>query len=134
MLGPSLTFSSSRYVFHCFNTFHNDILSFNHSHSFDHLFTLQETSVYEGLDRSFPVGYKPEHFTTDHSGKLKVLSHLLAQIHRQGERVVLVSNYTQVNMVSDHSAPRICMKTTMISALLPLIYQCYTTYLCLFPV
>lgn len=55
----------------------------------------EETSVYEGLDRSFPVGYKPEHFTTDHSGKLKVLSHLLAQIHRQGERVVLVSNYTQ---------------------------------------
>ena len=52
--------------------------------------------MYEGLDRSFPVGYKPEHFTTEHSGKLKVLSHILAQIHRQGERVVLVSNYTQV--------------------------------------
>jgi len=55
----------------------------------------EETSVYEGLDRSFPGGYKSDHFTTDHSGKLQVLSHILAQIHREGERVVLVSNYTQ---------------------------------------
>jgi len=54
--------------------------------------------VYEGLDRSFPVDYKPDHFTTDHSGKLQVLSHILAQIYREGERVVLVSNYTQVKL------------------------------------
>ncbi|XP_078362706.1 DNA repair and recombination protein RAD54B-like isoform X2 [Oculina patagonica] len=52
-------------------------------------------SVYEGLDRSFPEDYKYERFTTDHSGKLQVLSHILAQIRRIGERVVLVSNYTQ---------------------------------------
>ena len=80
--------------------------------------------MYEGLDRSFPVGYKPDHFTTDHSGKLTVVSQILAQIHRQGERVVLVSNYTQVKMVSDHYAPLICVKTPMISAILPLSYQC----------
>ncbi|KAJ7372116.1 DNA repair and recombination protein rad54b [Desmophyllum pertusum] len=55
----------------------------------------QEASVYEGLDRSFPESYKPDRFTTDHSGKLQVLSHILAQIHRIGERVVLISNYTQ---------------------------------------
>ena len=65
----------------------------------------QETSVYEGLDRSFPNGYKPDHFTTDHSGKLQVLTHILAQIHREGERVVLVSNYTQVRIVSELCAP-----------------------------
>lgn len=52
--------------------------------------------MYEGLDRSFPEGYTPDRFTTDHSGKLQVLSHILAQIHGIGERVVLVSNYTQV--------------------------------------
>ena len=58
--------------------------------------------MYEGLDRSFPEDYKPDHFTTDHSGKLQVLSHILAQIHREGERVVLVSNYTQVKMCIMH--------------------------------
>ncbi|KAJ7372124.1 DNA repair and recombination protein rad54b [Desmophyllum pertusum] len=49
----------------------------------------QEASVYEGLDRSFPESYKPDRFTTDHSGKLQVLSHILAQIYRIGERVTL---------------------------------------------
>ncbi|KAJ7372129.1 DNA repair and recombination protein rad54b [Desmophyllum pertusum] len=48
----------------------------------------QEASVYEGLDRSFPESYKPDRFTTDHSGKLQVLSHILAQIHRIGERTL----------------------------------------------
>jgi len=72
--------------------------------------------VYEGLDRSFPVDYKPDHVTTDHSGKLQVFSHILAQIYREGERVVLVSNYTQVKMVLEHCAPppRACMKATML--------------------
>lgn len=77
--------------------------------------------MFEGLDRSFPKDYKPDHFTTDHSGKLQVLSHILAQIHRQGERVVLVSNYTQVKMVLEHYAPRVCVKTSMIFVILPLI-------------
>jgi len=70
----------------------------------------QETSVYEGLDRSFPGGYKSDHFTTDHSGKLQVLSHILAQIHREGERVVLVSNYTQVRVVPVLRAAWLCVK------------------------
>ena len=74
--------------------------------------------MYEGLDRSFPVDYKPEHFTTGHSGKLQVLGHILAQIHRQGERVVLVSNYTQVKKVCGCS-PRVCVKTTLIFVILP---------------
>ena len=56
----------------------------------------QEASLYEGLDRSFPADYNPGTFTTDHSGKLQVLGHLLAHMHRSGDRVVLVSNYTQV--------------------------------------
>lgn len=57
---------------------------------------LQEASLYEGLDRSFPEDYNPDSFSTDHSGKLQVLSHILANMHCTGERVVLVSNYTQV--------------------------------------
>ncbi|XP_073258771.1 DNA repair and recombination protein RAD54B-like [Porites lutea] len=55
----------------------------------------EEASLYEGLDRSFPADYNPGTFTTDHSGKLQVLAHLLAHMHRSGDRVVLVSNYTQ---------------------------------------
>jgi len=55
----------------------------------------QEASLYEGLDRSFPEDYNPDNFSTDHSGKLQVLSHIMANMHCTGERVVLVSNYTQ---------------------------------------
>lgn len=77
--------------------------------------------MFEGLDRSFPKDYKPDHFTTNHSGKFQVLSHILAQIHREGERVVLVSNYTQVKIVSNHYALGDCFKTTMIFVILPSI-------------
>ena len=67
--------------------------------------------MYEGLDSSFPEDYKPDRFTTDHSGKLQVLSHILAQIHRIGERAVLVSNYTQVKFQCDWNKERSHMGT-----------------------
>lgn len=43
----------------------------------------------------FPENYDPDSFTTDHSGKLQVLGDMLAHLHCKGDRVVLVSNYTQ---------------------------------------
>lgn len=55
----------------------------------------EDASVYEGLDRSFPENFNPGCFTTNYSGKLQALGHMLPQIHSTGERAVLVSNYTQ---------------------------------------
>ncbi|XP_047385155.1 DNA repair and recombination protein RAD54B isoform X2 [Sciurus carolinensis] len=57
----------------------------------------EERSLYEGLLRVFPADYNPLLFTEKESGKLQVLSKLLAVIHglRPTEKVVLVSNYTQ---------------------------------------
>ncbi|XP_063113641.1 DNA repair and recombination protein RAD54B isoform X1 [Cavia porcellus] len=57
----------------------------------------EEKSLYEGLLNVFPTDYNPLVFTEKESGKLQVLSQLLAVIHelRPTEKVVLVSNYTQ---------------------------------------
>ncbi|XP_027053891.1 DNA repair and recombination protein RAD54B-like [Pocillopora damicornis] len=55
----------------------------------------EDASLYEGLDRSFPENFNPGCFTTNHSGKLQALGHILTQIRSTRERVVLVSNYTQ---------------------------------------
>ncbi|XP_077023333.1 DNA repair and recombination protein RAD54B isoform X2 [Tamandua tetradactyla] len=57
----------------------------------------EEKNLYEALLNVFPVDYNPLMFTEKDSGKLQVLSKLLAVIHelRPSEKVVLVSNYTQ---------------------------------------
>nr|XP_020007320.1 DNA repair and recombination protein RAD54B [Castor canadensis] len=56
-----------------------------------------ERNLYQGLLNVFPADYNPLLFTENESGKLQVLSKLLAVIHelRPTEKVVLVSNYTQ---------------------------------------
>ncbi|XP_036119857.1 DNA repair and recombination protein RAD54B isoform X1 [Molossus molossus] len=57
----------------------------------------EERSLYEGLINVFPANYDPLMFAEKESGKLQVLTKLLAVILelRPTERVVLVSNYTQ---------------------------------------
>nr|KAF6405548.1 hypothetical protein HJG63_016347 [Rousettus aegyptiacus] len=57
----------------------------------------EEKSLYEGLINVFPADYNPLLFTEKESGKLQVLTELLAVIHelRPTQKVVLVSNYTQ---------------------------------------
>nr|XP_023504463.1 DNA repair and recombination protein RAD54B isoform X2 [Equus caballus] len=57
----------------------------------------EERSLYEGLINVFPADYNPFMFTEEESGKLQVLSKLLAVIRElcPAEKVVLVSNYTQ---------------------------------------
>uniref|UniRef100_A0A3B3BE28 RAD54 homolog B n=1 Tax=Oryzias melastigma TaxID=30732 RepID=A0A3B3BE28_ORYME len=56
-----------------------------------------ESSLYEGLADLFPESYSLTGFNTADSGKLLVLSDLLAAIRQlsPSDRVVLVSNYTQ---------------------------------------
>ncbi|XP_036914635.1 DNA repair and recombination protein RAD54B [Sturnira hondurensis] len=57
----------------------------------------EERSLYEGLVNVFPADYSPLLFTEEESGKLQVLTKLLAVIHElcPTEKVVLVSNYTK---------------------------------------
>ncbi|XP_010831804.1 PREDICTED: DNA repair and recombination protein RAD54B isoform X2 [Bison bison bison] len=57
----------------------------------------EERNLYEGLMNVFPADYNPIMFTEEESGKLQVLSKLLAVIRelRPAEKVVLVSNYTR---------------------------------------
>uniref|UniRef100_H2ZU90 RAD54 homolog B n=1 Tax=Latimeria chalumnae TaxID=7897 RepID=H2ZU90_LATCH len=58
---------------------------------------LQESNLYEGLADIFPEDYDPQTINENESGKLLVLTELLAAIHEQSpaERVVLISSYTQ---------------------------------------
>ncbi|XP_032323934.1 DNA repair and recombination protein RAD54B isoform X2 [Camelus ferus] len=57
----------------------------------------EERHLYEGLISVFPADYNPLTVTEEESGKLQVLSKLLAAVHelRPAEKVVLVSNYTK---------------------------------------
>ncbi|XP_045143275.1 DNA repair and recombination protein RAD54B [Echinops telfairi] len=57
----------------------------------------EDRHLYEGLRTAFPNDYSPLTCAEGESGKLQVLSKLLAVIHelRPSEKVVLVSNYTQ---------------------------------------
>ncbi|XP_078317379.1 DNA repair and recombination protein RAD54B-like isoform X2 [Crassostrea virginica] len=55
----------------------------------------QVDSVYSGLFPIFPPGYKEEMYAVHHAGKLKVLSEILAQIHKVSEKIVIVSNHTK---------------------------------------
>ncbi|XP_043922491.1 DNA repair and recombination protein RAD54B [Protopterus annectens] len=56
-----------------------------------------ENTLYEGVADLFPEDFNPDQCAEKDSGKLQVLSQLLAAIHGRGpaERVVLVSHYTQ---------------------------------------
>lgn len=58
---------------------------------------LIESSIYEGLAELFPESYSSGRLTETDSGKLQVLSDLLAAIRQisPSDRVVVVSNYTQ---------------------------------------
>ncbi|XP_006636185.3 DNA repair and recombination protein RAD54B [Lepisosteus oculatus] len=63
-----------------------------------------ESSLYEGLSGLFPEGYSSEGLDASDSGKLMVLTDLLAAIRQlsPADRVVLVSNYTQtLDMLQD---------------------------------
>ncbi|XP_058504113.1 DNA repair and recombination protein RAD54B [Solea solea] len=57
----------------------------------------EESSMYDGLAELFPESYSSGGFNTSDSGKLLVLSDLLAAIQQlsPSDRVVVVSNYTQ---------------------------------------
>ncbi|KAM3614108.1 uncharacterized protein V6R79_010340 [Siganus canaliculatus] len=57
----------------------------------------EETSLYDGLAELFPDSYSSGSFSTADSGKLLVLSDLLAAIRQlsPSDRVVVVSNYTK---------------------------------------
>ncbi|XP_012867995.1 PREDICTED: DNA repair and recombination protein RAD54B isoform X1 [Dipodomys ordii] len=68
----------------------------------------EERSLYKGLLSVFPADYNPLLFTENESGKLQVLSKLLAVIRelRPTEKVVLVSNYTKtLNILQE-----VCMR------------------------
>eukprot|EP00069_Balaena_mysticetus_P010353 bmy_20620T0 len=69
----------------------------------------EERNLYEGLINVFPADYNPLMFTEEESGKLQVLSKLLAVIHelRPGEKVVLVSNYTQTLNILQEAMSRV---------------------------
>ena len=55
-----------------------------------------QTELYRDLAALFPADYEPE---VEHSGKLAVLDELLRSMYTASprQRVVLVSNYTQVS-------------------------------------
>ena len=59
---------------------------------------LFQSDLYQGLYALYPSGYDINAADTEGSGKLMVLSQLLAAFYgaEPQERVVLVSNYTQV--------------------------------------
>lgn len=63
-----------------------------------------ESSIYEGLAELFPESYSSGSLNVTDSGKLQVLSDLLAAIRHisPSDRVVVVSNYTQtLNMLQE---------------------------------
>ncbi len=56
--------------------------------------------LYKGLAEVYPPEYDASQVMSEHSGKLAVLSSLLRSMYNATprQRVVLVSNYTQVSM------------------------------------
>ena len=58
--------------------------------------TFPQETLYDDLQAYYPPDFDPN--SSEHSGKLKVLDNLLKNIrgNSPAERVVLVSNYTQV--------------------------------------
>ena len=56
-----------------------------------------DPSLYAGVLPLYPAGYDPLMCNIEHSGKLTVLSKMLEYLHSNTrEKIVLVSNYTQV--------------------------------------
>lgn len=56
---------------------------------------IEEGSVYSGLSSLFPSDYREKIYSAEHAGKLKVLSEILIQIHKDSEKIVIVSNHTK---------------------------------------
>lgn len=56
----------------------------------------EEKSLYDGLLSMFPSNYDQGSLNLEMSGKLATLSRMLEDIYNLKERVVVVSNYTQV--------------------------------------
>lgn len=54
--------------------------------------------MYSGLSALFPSDYQEKIYSAEHSGKLKVLSEILIQIHKDSEKIVIVSNHTKVRL------------------------------------
>lgn len=52
--------------------------------------------MYSGLSSLFPSDYQEKIYSAEHAGKLKVLSEILIQIHKDSEKIVIVSNHTKV--------------------------------------
>ena len=57
-----------------------------------------KAELYRGLRKLYPADFDPSQMRAEDSGKLLALVTLLEQLHQAtpSERVVLVSNYTQV--------------------------------------
>lgn len=54
--------------------------------------------MYSGLSALFPSDYQEMIYSVEHAGKLKVLSEILIQIHKDSEKIVIVSNHTKVRL------------------------------------
>lgn len=54
--------------------------------------------MYSGLSSVFPSDYQEKIYSAEHAGKLKVLSEILIQIHKDSEKIVIVSNHTKVRL------------------------------------
>lgn len=67
-----------------------------------------DDSLYQDIASCFPPSYNPQSIRVEDSGKLLVLSELLHYLlSATREKVVLVSNYTQVSDMIEFMCPRI---------------------------
>ena len=62
------------------------------------LYFFSQTQLYSGLSELYPEEFDAAAVTTQHSGKLFTLAQMLRSMHNAvpRQRVVVVSNYTQV--------------------------------------